>query len=322
MKTVSPKPKERGAVLITTLLLMSVMAVITISIMDDIRFSIKRALSTQTAEQLSWYSRGGEDYAKSWLGSQLSEKQQKLRTAIILGVPAVFPLDEGELQIRVKDGRHCFNVNALALEENKSESKRQLTLLLNFLEFDGTESVTLASRIQDWVDADSVPGQNGAEDYIYTALTPAYRAANTIMADITELREIQGVDEETFRMLRPFLCALPNTEFSKINVNTLRAEQAPLLGIVYGSKDGLRVAEEVIADRPLAGYDSVDEIWKHKAVEDLELKGAGKDLVTSTTDRIDLQIDIKFGDQQRSTLTRFALGEGTNVQLVSRRSRY
>jgi len=322
MKPKTAKPNERGAVLITTLLLMSVMAVITLAIMDDIRFSIKRALSTQTAEQLSWYSRGGEDYAKTWLGSKLGEKQQKLRTAILLGVPAVFPLDEGQLQIRVKDGRHCFNVNALAIEETKVEAKRQLSLLLNFLEFDGVEAITLASRIQDWVDADSVPGQNGAEDYIYTAQTPAYRASNTVMADITELREIQDLDEETFRRLRPFICALPTTEFSKINVNTLRAEQAPLLGIVFGSRKGLQVAEEVIADRPLAGYDSVDEMWQHKAIEDLELKGAGKNLVTSTTDSIELQIDIKFGDQQRSTLTRFVIGEGQNVRLVSRRSRY
>jgi general secretion pathway protein K len=322
MKNMRPNKNEKGAVLITTLLLMSVMAVITIAIMDDIRFSIKRSISTQTAEQLSWYSRGGESYAQRWLESQIGDKQENLRRAILLGVPSIFPLEDGELQIRVEDGRNCFNVNAFAEVDKKAETHRQLALLLRFLEFDSVEAETLSSQIQDWIDADSIPAQGGAEDFIYMSLTPAYRAANTVMADITELREIQNIDEETFLRLRPYLCALPTTEFSKINVNTLRQNEAPLLGIVFGVADGLGAAEEVIADRPLAGYDNPDTIYANSAVKGLELKGKGKDQLTTQTDRVDLQIDIKLGDQRRSTQTRFAIGGADGVQLVSRRSRF
>jgi general secretion pathway protein K len=316
------KKDERGAVLITTILLMSVMTVITLAIMDDIRFSIKRVTSVQTAEQLDWYNRGGEEFAANRLGTQLDAKQTTLSQAILKQVPSVFPLEDGEMIIRVRDGQNCFNVNALSTTDSKVETQKQLALLLGFLDFDAIEAATLSTRIQDWVDVDNVPGQGGAEDYVYTAMTPAYRAANTVMADITELREIQDIDEETFRRLRPFLCALPVTGFSKININTLSPEQAPLLATVFAKKAGLRIAQDLIADRPLAGYDDIETVWAKEIIQDLELKGVGKELIVLKTERIDLQIDIRLGEQQRSSVSSFSVIGDNNVSFVSRRSRY
>ena len=314
--------KERGAVLITTLLLMSVMAVITVSIMDDIRFSIKRAASTQIAEQLEWFSRGGEDYAENWLGTQLTSDQKQLSKMILLGVPAVFELEGGELQIRARDGQNCFNVNTLAEADNQDQARKQLATLLSFLEISDGEAGSFAARIQDWVDTDAIPGQGGAEDFIYTTMKPAYRAANTVMADISELREIQGIDEEIYQTIRPYLCALPNTDRSVLNINTMGKDDTVLLGALFGSQEGLSVAQEIIADRPLAGYESKTNVTEKEVYKDLGGKGAFDELFDVKTQTVDLQIDIRLGDQQRGYIASFKIGNNNSVKLVSRRSSY
>lgn len=305
--------------LITTLLLMSVMAVITVTIMDDIRFSIKRAASTQTAEQLTWYARGGEDYAKNWLGSQLAADQTELRKVILLQVPAIFPIEQGELQIRARDGRNCFNLNTLANQDG-DEARQQLGRLLTFLEIGDAEAQMIAAGVKDWVDTDSVPIQGGAEDFTYANLEPAYRAANTPMADISELREINGIDEEIYQSIRPYVCVMAETEPNPVNINTAQIEDAALIGALFGNRDGFVAAQEVIADRPLAGYQDIQTIEALDIVKDLEGNGAFGKLLTLKTDRVDLQIDIILGDQIRGYIAGFEIGEGNKVTLVSRRA--
>ncbi|NNC38121.1 MAG: type II secretion system minor pseudopilin GspK [Hyphomonadaceae bacterium] len=322
MSRPSDNTSERGAVLITTLLLMSVMAVITVTIMDDIRFSIKRAASTQTAEQLAWYSRGGEDYARNWLGTQIDSDQKQLRKIILLQEPAIFPIEQGELQIRARDGRNCFNLNALAHPETGDEARQKLARLLTFLELGDAEAEMIAAGVRDWVDADSVPLQGGAEDFTYSRLEPAYRAANTPLADISELREINGIDEEIYQSIRPYVCVMRDTEQNLININTATLEDAAVIGALFGNADGFAAAQEVIADRPLAGYDNIEMIEDKDVVKDLEGNGAFGNLLQLKTDRIDLQIDILLGDQVRGYIAGFEIGDTSKVKLVSRRSTY
>ena len=316
------KSDERGAVLITTLLLMSVMAVITITIMDDIRFSIKRAASTQSAEQLVWYSRGGEDYAENWLSSQLDASQENLRKIILAQEPVIFPIDQGELQIRIRDGQNCFNLNALAHAETGDESRQHLARLLIFLEISDGEAEAIAASVKDWVDLDSVPLQGGAEDFVYSNLKPGYRAANTMMADISELREIQGIDEETYRSIRPYVCVLPETAQKQLNINTMVFEDAAIVGALFGNRDGFVAAQEVIADRPPAGYENIETIEEKDVVKDLEGNGSFGKLLMLKTDRVDIQIDIRLGDHVRGYIASFEIGNGNRVKLVSRRSSY
>ena len=316
-----PQDNERGAVLITTLLLMSVMAVITVTIMDDIRFSIKRAASTQTAEQLVWYSRGGEDYAENWLGTQLSSDQSQLHKFILSEEPAIFPIEQGELHIRVRDGQNCFNLNTLADPENADAARQDLQRLLTYLDVTDGDAQTIAASVKDWIDQDSAPLQGGAEDFTYSNLTPPYRAANTKMIDISELREIQGVDEEMYQTISPYLCVRPETEHTPININTATIEDAAIIGARYGTRDGLSAAQEVIAERPLAGYENTDAVGDLDVVGDLEQdNGKFKTLIDVTTKRVDLQIDIRLGDQVLGYVAGFDIADGNKVKLVSRRS--
>jgi len=321
----NPKhPKnERGAVLLTTLLLMTVMAAITLAIVDDIRYSIKRAVNLQAGEQLDLTLRGGEAFAKSWLSTTIVQNPDLINQSIRAATPVVFPLDdEGVMSVVIQDGRNCFNLNYLATPDIQELTRNQFAILLRFLEFDDLEAQTISASVQDWIDQDSIPQQSGAEDLDYTNLTPPYHAANTLMVDITELREIQGIDEFAYQILKPFVCTMNDMKVNILNLNTLTLEQAPLLAMVFGKDEGLLAAEAVIAQRPATGYESVLEVWELDVVENLDMKGAGTEMVSVSTNRVNMLIRIESGEQVRSRAVQFSMNKAGYVVLVSRRSEF
>ena len=71
--------------------------------------------------------------------------------------------------------------------------------------------------------------------------------------------------------LRPWLCALPTTELSPININTLLPEQAPLLAMLAPGQLGVERARRVLASRPAAGWGNQIEFWRIDALRDLNV---------------------------------------------------
>jgi len=335
-KPMKSRKNERGAVLLTTLLLMTVMAALAVAIMDDIRFAVKRAAGVQIAEQLDWYMRGGEAFAENWLQINGADNQIGFAQIVLAREAIVFPLgddgeeqdaESGDMQILISDGRNCFNVNQLANEQTNEITRQRLADLLEFLEFDELQSENLAASIQDWVDGDIIPEQGGAEDLTYTAKNPPYHAANTLMMDITELRAIEGITEDVYVRMQPFLCASIGMKVNKINLNTLHPKQWPLLAIVFGRDEGeddaeAQAAQAVIAQRPLTGYATVQAVWALPSVKDLELKGAGQDMAAIKTNLVNLEIIVRLGEQTRSQQASFGLSGETGAKLLSRREAY
>lgn len=313
--------KENGAVLLTTLLLMTIMVAVTVAIVDNIKFSIRRATSVQMRTQVDWYIRGGESFAESWLTDNFS-KQSQIANFIKLKQPIVFPLEQGSISIHVYDANNCFNVNSLGAKKNTSVHKNELGNLLDILELDSQGTERIVASIQDWVDSDAIPASGGAESMAYANLQPPYQAPNQLMVDISELREIQGVDEETYQQMVPFLCVGVDDKPKRLNLNTLSLEQAPLLATILGGRDGLQAAQAVITERPENGYSSVNQVWDLPVIEDLELKGAGKDKVDIQTNLIGMDIAVNYQEQSQKQKIVFQTGGANNVQLVSRRSVY
>jgi len=96
-----------------------------------------------------------------------------------------------------------------------------------------------------------------------------------------------------------------------------------LIGALFGNRDGFNVAQEVIADRPLAGYENLQQITESGALDDLENDGGTfADRLALQTKKVDLQIDIRLGDQVRGYIASFEIGEGNRVKLISRRTNY
>jgi general secretion pathway protein K len=67
-----------------------------------------------------------------------------------------------------------------------------------------------AGILADWIDSDNTPNTpDGAEDSVYLAQSPPYRAANLPVTSISELLALPGFGRDRYDRLKPYITALP-----------------------------------------------------------------------------------------------------------------
>ncbi len=216
--------RQRGVALITVLLVVAVVTVVCSGLIARQQLAIRSSTNMLVQRQAWHYAQGGEALAKALLLRDL--RQGEAGPAVDhLGEPwaaplKTFALDEGgELRVRIEDLSGRFNLNSLVregrLDRVAFERFQRLLRRLNI-------GAPYAGRLRDWLDFDEqVSVVNGAEDNDYLLLKPPYRAANRPLADVSELRLLLGMREQDYRLLLPYVSALPPE--AALNVNTASA---------------------------------------------------------------------------------------------------
>jgi general secretion pathway protein K len=74
----------------------------------------------------------------------------------------------------------------------------------------------------DWIDSDTNPQTQGAEDSAYLGQNPPYLAANRYLTSTSELLALQNFGRENFAKLAPYISALPPA--TPLNVCTASAQ--------------------------------------------------------------------------------------------------
>lgn len=282
-------PKERGAALLTVLLLVAVMATVAATVLDRLGLATRLAGNARDAAQ-----------AQAWLGAaeliamtgieDLVEAQPKRVTPAgnWLGVPRSIDLPDG-MRVRavVGDGGNCFNLNALAqlvgtdVLAPRPEGLLEFVALMSAVGIDPARARGIAAAATDYIDDDEAPGRDGVETGGYP---PGARPANRAMTDRSELRAVPGVSARDYARLERWLCALPVVGKSPINVNTLRPEEAPLLVmLVQGKVDTVR-ARAILVQKPAGGYGSVDEFFNAPAFASLIIPRAAREQAKVVTE--------------------------------------
>ena len=125
-------------------------------------------------------------------------------------------MENGSVSANIIDLQSRFNINNLAL--STEESSLELERFQRLLTVLGLNP-GIADAVADWIDYDNIVRYpNGAEDDYYLAQPVAYRSANQILHEISELRMIRGIDQATYERLLPHVVALPVGV--GININT------------------------------------------------------------------------------------------------------
>ena len=163
------------------------------------------------------------------------------------------PIENGELTGYIEDQQGLFNLNNLV--KGGKVNLAQLAIFQRLLSALGLPGA-LADTLADWLDADSEPQPQGAEDDFYLALQPPYLAANRPLIDVAELALVRGFDDGVRARLRPFVTALPR--FTAVNANTASPEV--LAAVVEGL--GLDGARAMVAQRERAYFRSWDEFFR------------------------------------------------------------
>lgn len=277
---VEPKPSERGAALLTVLLLVAVMSVVTAGALERLTLGVRLSSNAAALDQARAFSYAAETLAATRIADlAATDKTKTTLQGNWNGNRFVLPIPGGLGTARVSDGGNCFNVNSVVTGANEVGGAPQLSVrpigitqfraLMELLGIDNTSAVTIAASTADWIDTDDRPEPNGAESDVYQKAPTPYRTANQLMADPSELRVVNGMTPDIYSKLRPWLCALPVSDLSPINVNTLLPAQAPLFAMLIPGQLSIGQAREVLSQRPQGGYANVTQFWNGPSLKGL-----------------------------------------------------
>ena len=146
---------------------------------------------------------------------------------------------------------------------------------------------------------------NGAEDGTYLLRNPAHRTANVAFQSVSELRALNGMDEELHQALRPYVCIGEAGAPTQFNINTARPEHIPVLAALLGSDQTVQqTAEALIQARPSSGY-TADSLQAAPALEGVDLPGADFSAIIFAPQRVRVEAIINFGSAERVRLYGF-----------------
>jgi general secretion pathway protein K len=319
------RPGERGAALLTVLLLVAVMAVITALALDRLTLATRMAQNSVGAGQARAFLQAGEVIVAYKIGDAMKASPAKTTVAgDWLDSERTMPVPGGAVTARMTDAGNCFNINGLTVKGGADSygphaaGTRQFVALMRALGIDQRVAEGIAAATTDWIDTDAIPEQDGAEDPYYLALRMPYRTSGGLMADPSELRAVKGMTPALYSRIRPWVCTLPVAELSTININTLLPDQAILLSALTSGKVSPAVGRQVLAARPVGGYASTAAFWALPQLARLDLPAdvQAQTAVVSRWFSVDLRANLGGTDVSETALFD---GRDAPARLVRRR---
>lgn len=304
---------ERGAALLTVLLLVAIMGALTASALEKLRLSTALAINTAALDQARAFAFGIESLMALTADDLLRANPEVTTNAGGWnGGTRRIPLPEGlgVAEATVRDGGNCFNLNSVAAGDEptaltlRPAGVAQFVALMRLLGIPEGPARRIADSAADWVDADENPNPDGAEDSVYSGAAQPHRAANTLFADVSEIRAVQGMTPDIYAAIRPWLCALPTTDLSPINVNTLSVEQAPLLAMLAPEQIAIDAARSAIAARPVGGWNNLYDFYRLPQLEQviLLLDVQFQPQLRTRWFRVDLRINLQGAELNETAL--------------------
>jgi general secretion pathway protein K len=302
---VARRAHEEGAALLTVLLLVAVMAVISAVALERLTLATRLVGNAGAIAQARAYAGAAEQLVRLRLSDLVAARPG--RTTLRggwHGTPMPLPVPEGRATAMATDGGNCFNLNSVVAGSSEEQLSvrpagvAQFTALMQLLGIAPREAAVVAAAAADWIDTDGIPQPGGAEDEVYLRAATPYRTANRFMADASELRAVNGVTPAIYATLRPWICALPTSDLSPINVNTLLPSQAPLFAMLLPGKLTIDQARQLLAQRPADGYGSVVDFWALPALRGLTASGEVNEQTKLTTRWFNVGIKVDLGGTQ------------------------
>jgi general secretion pathway protein K len=320
------RDRQRGAALLTVLLLTATLAVLAVSMTEVATRSLSRTGAIEARLQGFWALRGLETAALSTLRQNAELLDDP--AGRFFREPVVLPFEGATATLRFRDASNCFNLNDLVdsgeegLVSDEGAIERFARL---FRELGGNESAgsQAAARIADFIDSDTSPGPGSVEDFDYRRREVPYRTAGTYLASVSEIRAVAGFSPDVYRFVAPYLCTLPSDGAQVLNVNTLMPEDAPLLAGLSGGALTPEAAKRLIQTRPEDGYAEVGTFLANPLLAGADLPAEFPSMVAVGPTLLEMEITLESGlgrlrsealvQRQRSILTVLERGVGERL---------
>lgn len=266
--------RQRGVALITAVLVVALATILAVSVGFKGYLDQRRSVTAFSLDQGFEIATGAEAWAADILrkdrigGSKTDDFTEMWATPM----PPI-PVDGGEVAGQLEDMQGRFNLNSLVKLQNNVLVKDEAAVqrfknLLQILELEEK----WADLLVDWMDSDIEPGfPDGAEDNVYTSLSPAYRPPNMRITRASELLAISGMDLERYRKLEPFVTALP----ANMPINLCTAAPEVLDSLIVGQREFTLARENTAELRKQRCYPSLQEFESRLTPEQKQELGGG-----------------------------------------------
>jgi general secretion pathway protein K len=294
---------QKGAALLSILLLVAILSVIAATTLDRVILSTKLTGNGQAMRQARAIAFAAEDIAMARIADlRAADPQKTILAGGWLGQARRFQLPGGTVNATLRDSSNCFNLNSL-VQETESRfvinqiGKDQFISLMTALNIPENIARDVASDAVDWADSDNSPQPEGAEDADYQAEAKPYLPANRLFVHKSELLAVKSVDPAIYAKVSPFICALPKAQLSPLNINTLLPEQAVLLAMLFPTRSKtINNARAELAKRPAGGYGSVLKFWEGLGTDAARPQQQAQDQVKLFSQWFTLELEIVSGD--------------------------
>ncbi len=292
-------PNDRGAALLTVLLLVAVMSALIAVSFDRVSLAIHRERNRANSDEIRLDLVSAEAIALSRIGQIAADADQ---SGAWQGRGVSVPVPGGAVRAIVLDGGNCFNLNALVrpLPDGQFEAQpvaiAQFTRLLELSGVTAAEASAVAQASADWIDSNSSTQPGGAEDESYSRLPKPYRTANTLMIDKSEWRAVLGVNSELYGRMAPLLCALPDTALPAYNINTLAPAQSALIAAILPAGVNPAQIKAALAARPAGGFSSYQALLAQAGLGNQAPPGEAAIQLQTRTNWFQLDLTGTLGD--------------------------
>ena len=263
--------RRRGAALLIVLLLSASLAFVALSITEAVRRAGDRASGLRARGEAAWIALGAEQLALATVDAALAANPKRVAASDPwINRPLTLPLDGGgAASVQIVDATRCFNLNSLAptrsakggTEKSPDRALAEFEALVSLAPARSDLPPGLGAVIRDWVDPDGFNEPQGAEDGSYVSLPTPYRTGGGPVSAETELRAMSGVTAKAYAALKPFVCARPDAEPSRLNANMLTLRDVPVLAAVFAGALSTSEAEALVEAIPPGGYATAAEFW-------------------------------------------------------------
>lgn len=228
---------QQGIALITVLLVMSLALLITAGMLRSQRLSLHSNAQQIHQLQLRQLGFAGEAWARERLRTLLPDPKAAVAAgqAWANGQPNL-TIDNGQIDVEIEDLSGRFNITALLTRGPADEVAVQ-------------RWVRLQTQLKlPLLDAGALQGQN--------------------FSDISQLRQVPGVDAQWFSRMQPWIVLLDKS--ATLNINTASATVLATLQDISPS-----LARRLVAERPLQGFNSVEDFTFTPALIGLGIQSNG-----------------------------------------------
>jgi len=202
--------------LVLTILVVSLLTIIVFDIFHESWIQTILAAGYRDDTKSFYAARSGQEAAKLIL---IEDARSPIRRDTLTEEWAQstipLPIDNEYAWIEIKDESGKINLNSLTTSRGFPNDRwiKIFTRLLRRLEL----NEGIADSLVDWMDKDSEPRADGAEDGYYSSLKTPYRAKNAKLDSVDELLRVKGFTPKIMDKLREYISIWGE---GKINVNT------------------------------------------------------------------------------------------------------